>query len=278
MAGWPHHGPERYWQRQREYYYYQSPARRHGRRRSSSSTRWQGQGEPVRGWGWVGGSSDGGHRASDITRHFNASPIVNKLLCGHPLAEELPKPIHVTVTRSSPTPHLFEMMTRLNMQPVHVYGLTETYGPITKGYYTSLGHIPPKEKYQRMVRQGHGSVTSLPIRVIKAGSPDGKIVNVKQDGKEMGEVVFEGNICAKGYYRNPEATKELFAGGVLHSEDEAVWHEDGSFQVLGRQEDIIIIGNYLIAFYSPYYSKYRSQPADTDSNTNRRDKVLFPHP
>jgi acyl-CoA synthetase (AMP-forming)/AMP-acid ligase II len=208
--------------------------------------------------------------------HFNASPIISKLLCGHPLAKKLPKPVHVTVAGSSPTPHLFEAMTRLNLRPVHVYGLTETYGPITKGY--PMDNIPPKEKYQRMVRQGHGSVTSLPIRVIKPGLPDGKIVNVKQDGKEMGEVVFEGNICAKGYYKNPEATKKLFAGGVLHSDDGAVWHEDGSFQVLGRQEDIIIIGNYLIAFYSSYYYKCRSQPADTDSNTNRRGKVLFPRP
>jgi acyl-CoA synthetase (AMP-forming)/AMP-acid ligase II len=211
--------------------------------------------------------------------HFNASPIVNKLLCGHPLAEALPEPVHVTVAGSSPTPHLFEMMTRLNLRPVHVYGLTETYGPITKGYpIPAWDNIPPKEKYQRMVRQGHGSVTSLPIRVIKTGLPDGKIVNVKQDGKEVGEVVFEGNMCAKGYYKNPEATKELFARGVLHSGDGAVLYEDGSFRVLGRQEDIIITGNYLIAFYSSYYYKCRSRPADTDSNTNRRGKVLVPHP
>jgi acyl-CoA synthetase (AMP-forming)/AMP-acid ligase II len=179
--------------------------------------------------------------------HFNASPIVNKLLCGHPLAEELPKPVHVTVAGSSPTPHLFEVMTGLNLQPVHVYGLTETYGPITKRYpIPAWDNIPPTEKYQRMVRQGHGSVTSLPIRVIKAGSPDGKIVNVRQDGKEIGEVVFEGNRCAKGYYMNPEETKNLYAGGVLHSRDKAVRYKDGSFEVLGRQEDIIISGNYLI--------------------------------
>src|SRR5271154_6754077 len=33
-----------------------------------------------------------------------------------------------------------------------------------------------------------------------------------------------------------------------------------------------------LLFYPSYYSKCRSQPADTDSNTNRRGKVLFPHP
>jgi len=176
--------------------------------------------------------------------HFNASPTVNKLLCNHSLADKLPGPVHVTVAGSSPTPRLFEMMTRFNLQPVHVYGLTETYGPITKGYpMPTWGDIPESEKYQRMVRQGHGFVTSLPIRVIRTDLPEGRIVNVKQDGKEMGEVIFEGNICAKGYYNNPEGTRTLYAGGVLHSGDIAVWHEDGSVQIQGRPEDIIFSGN-----------------------------------
>jgi acyl-CoA synthetase (AMP-forming)/AMP-acid ligase II len=176
--------------------------------------------------------------------HFNASPTVNKLLCSHSLADALSGPVHVTVAGSSPTPRLFEMMTNLNLQPVHVYGLTETYGPITKGYpMPTWDSIPVGEKYQRMVRQGHGFVTSLPIRVIRTDLPEGEIVNVKQDGKEIGEVIFEGNICAKGYYKNPEATRKLFAGGMLHSGDLAVWHEDGSVQIQGRPEDIIISGN-----------------------------------
>src|SRR5947207_9783602 len=57
--------------------------------------------------------------------HFNASPIVNKMLCHHPDAIKLPNPVHVTVAGSPPTPHLFEMMTSFNLLPAHVYGLTE---------------------------------------------------------------------------------------------------------------------------------------------------------
>jgi len=183
--------------------------------------------------------------------HFNASPAVSKQLCAHPSAEPLPDSVHVSVAGSLPTLRLFESMTKLNLQPVHIYGLTETYGPVTKGYFMpACNTIPAEDRYKKTVRQRHGFVTSLPIRVIRAGLLDGRIENVEQDGKEMGEVVFEGNICAKGYYKDPEATKKLFAGGVLHSEDKAVWYKDGSFQVLGRQEDIIIIGNYLITFLS----------------------------
>ncbi|KAK1141105.1 hypothetical protein N8T08_009380 [Aspergillus melleus] len=175
--------------------------------------------------------------------HFNAAPTVNTLLCSASEAERLPSPVHVTVAASPPTPHLFEQMTNLNLHPVHVYGMTETYGPITKGYHMpSWDHLPPKEKYKRMARQGHGFVTSLPVRVIRTDVPEGTIVDVSRDGSEIGEVVFVGNITARGYYKDPEATRKLFAGGVLHSGDLAVWHSDGAIQILDRAKDIIISG------------------------------------
>jgi acyl-CoA synthetase (AMP-forming)/AMP-acid ligase II len=121
--------------------------------------------------------------------------------------------------------------------------LTETYGPITKGYYLpEWDDIPKKEMYQKMARQGHGFVASLPIRVIKTDVPYGTLVNVDRNGQEIGEIVCVGNICAKGYYKDPEATRKVFAGGVLHTGDLAVWHPDGAAQILDRAKDIIISG------------------------------------
>ncbi|KAJ5678998.1 hypothetical protein N7462_007242 [Penicillium macrosclerotiorum] len=175
--------------------------------------------------------------------HFNAAPTVNTLLCNAKEAEKLLHPVRVTVAASPPTPHLFEQMTNLNLHPVHVYGMTETYGPITKGYYLpQWDQLPLKEKYQKMARQGHGFITSLPVRVIKTDVPEGTIVDVQKEGREIGEIVFIGNICARGYYKDPEATRKLFAGGVLHSGDLAVWHSDGAIQILDRAKDIIISG------------------------------------
>ncbi|SMY19523.1 unnamed protein product [Zymoseptoria tritici ST99CH_1A5] len=182
--------------------------------------------------------------------HFNAAPTVNTLLCADPNAEKLEDPVRVTVAASPPTAHLFETMENLNLRPVHVYGLTETYGPITKGYQLpEWDNLDVKEKYAKMARQGHGSVVSLPARVIKTKMDESgawentdKIENVAKDGKEIGEIVFVGNICAKGYYKDPAATRKLFAGGVQHSGDLAVWHPDGSIQILDRAKDIIISG------------------------------------
>ncbi|KAK4163428.1 acetate/butyrate--CoA ligase AAE7, peroxisomal [Cladorrhinum sp. PSN259] len=175
--------------------------------------------------------------------HFNAAPTVNTLLCSAKEAEVLPNPVRVTVAASPPTAHLFEQMTDLNLFPVHVYGLTETYGPITRGYVLpEWDTLPKHEKFAKMARQGHGFLTSLPVRVIKPELPEGVLIDVAKDGKEIGEIVFAGNICCKGYYKDPEATRKLFAGGVLHSGDLAVWHPDGSIQIQDRAKDIIISG------------------------------------
>ncbi|KAH8815923.1 AMP-binding enzyme [Xylogone sp. PMI_703] len=181
-------------------------------------------------------------KTENIT-HFNAAPTVNTLLCANKAAVRLERPVRVTVAASPPTAHLFETMEKLNLMPVHVYGLTETYGPITKGYHVPLWEtIPKKEKYARMARQGHGFITSLPVRVIKPDQPEGVLIDVEKNGKEIGEIIFFGNICAKEYLKDPEATRKLFAGGALHSGDLAVWHEDGSVQILDRAKDIIISG------------------------------------
>ncbi|KAF4466019.1 hypothetical protein FALBO_7135 [Fusarium albosuccineum] len=175
--------------------------------------------------------------------HFNAAPTVNTLLVAAKEAERLPQEVKVTVAASPPSGHLFEQMTNLNLIPVHVYGMTETYGPITKCYtMPQWDDLPPQEKYAKMARQGHGFITSLPIRIIKPDQPQGVLIDVAKDGKEIGEIVFLGNICAKEYYKDPEATRQLFAGGVLHSGDLAVWHPDGSAQILDRAKDIIISG------------------------------------
>jgi len=175
--------------------------------------------------------------------HFNAAPTVNTLLCAAPEAARLERPVRVTVAASPPTAYLFKTMEALNLMPVHVYGLTETYGPITKGYHMPVWEtLPGDEKYTRMARQGHGFVTGLPCRVIKTEQPDGVIIDVEKNGAEIGEIVFQGNICAQEYYKDAEATRKMFDGGVLHSGDLAVWHKDGAIQILDRAKDIIISG------------------------------------
>lgn len=218
-------------------------------------------------------------KTENIT-HFNAAPTVNTLLCAAKEAEKLPNPVRVTVAASPPTAHLFEQMTNLNLHPVHVYGLTETYGPITKGYHMPVWDtLPLKEKYARMARQGHGFITGLPIRIIKPDQPDDVLIDVKKDGKEIGEIIFYGNICAKEYLKDDEATRKLFAGGALHSGDLAVWHEDGSAQILDRAKDIIISGMCPCPFLTPLYTRFTNPfPGGENISSVALEAMLVQHP
>ncbi|KNB16576.1 hypothetical protein FOXG_14403 [Fusarium oxysporum f. sp. lycopersici 4287] len=150
--------------------------------------------------------------------HFNAAPTVNTLLVAAKEAIKLPHLVQVTVTASPPEGHLFEQMANLNLMPVHVYGMTETYGPITKSYQLpEWESLPAQQKYAKMARQGHGFVTNLPIRIIKPNQPEGILIDVAKDGQEIGEIIFSGNNLA-------------------------VWHPGGSAQILDRAKDIIISG------------------------------------
>jgi acyl-CoA synthetase (AMP-forming)/AMP-acid ligase II len=204
--------------------------------------------------------------------HFNAAPTVNTLLCAAKDASRLAHPVRVTVAASPPSAWLFEQMTNLNLHPVHVYGLTETYGPITKGYHMPAWEsMPAADKYAAMARQGHGFVVGLPARVVEPERADDAAVDVRRDGKQIGEVVFSGNICAKGYYKDAEATRKLWRGGVLRSGDLAVWHPDGAIQILDRAKDIIISGELSRASPSPIPSHPNPY---TDPPTRRRKHLL----
>jgi fatty-acyl-CoA synthase len=66
--------------------------------------------------------------------------------------------------------------------------------------------------------------------------------DVPADATTMGEVVMRGNNVMLGYYRNPEATEEAFAGGWFHSGDLAVRHPDGYIELRDRAKDIVISG------------------------------------
>ena len=139
--------------------------------------------------------------------------------------------------------------------------------------------LPPAERYAQMARQGHGFLTSLPVRVVKPEEAErGVLIDVARDGKEIGEIVFFGNICAKGYYKDPEATKKLFAGGALHSGDLAVMHPDGSAQIQDRAKDIIISGELPTYLIFPVIHSYSVDDHSTKQTNKQTNKHLLTKP
>ena len=144
----------------------------------------------------------------------------------------------VTVAGAPPSPTLLGKLEELNFRPVHVYGLTETYGPHTVcEWHPEWDALPAEEQARLAARQGQGYAVVDLVRVV-----DDDMSDVPRDGETLGEVVMRGNNVMKGYYEQPEATAEAFRGGWFHSGDIGVWHPDGYIELRDRKKDIIISG------------------------------------
>ncbi len=175
---------------------------------------------------------------SEGVTHYNGAPTVQILLVNHPKAHRLDQKLTLTVAGAPPSPTLLGQLRELNIHAIHVYGLTETYGPYTVcEWHAEWDHLPAGEQARLLARQGQNNVVSDPVRVV-----DGMMNDVPRDGQTMGEVVMHGNNVMKGYYRNPEGTTAAFEGGWFHSGDIGVWHPDGYIELRDRAKDVIISG------------------------------------
>ncbi len=124
------------------------------------------------------------------------------------------------------------------MEVVHVYGLTET-GPWLSvcEWRKEWDSLPLEEQAARKARQGIGQILCGEVAVVRED-----LQPVARDGREVGEIVVRGPTVMAGYYKDPEATAQAFAGGWFHTGDLAVVHPDGYMQIVDRKKDIIISG------------------------------------
>ena len=60
----------------------------------------------------------------------------------------------------------------------------------------------------------------------------------------VGEIVIRGVNVMRGYFGNPKATAEAFAGGWFHSGDLGYRDQDGFYFIVDRKKDLIIRGGY----------------------------------
>ena len=117
------------------------------------------------------------------------------------------------------------------------YGMSETAPILT------LAHLKPymeewdeDRKLDVMISTGF----IAPLVKLRVVTPQGE--DVARDGKEMGEIVVRAPWCTEGYYKEPEKTEELWAGGWLHTGDVATIDEHGYVQIVDRLKDVIKSG------------------------------------
>ncbi len=170
--------------------------------------------------------------------HLNGAPMVLSLLVNSECAHPLDGGLTVMTAAAPPNPSTLAEAEALGARIIHVYGLTETYGPHTVcQWQTAWDGEQPADRARLLSRQGVAMVMADPIRVV---GPDG--ADVPWDGATVGEIVMSGNNVMKGYFDDPAGTEAAFRGGVFHSGDLGVQHPDGYIELRDRAKDVVISG------------------------------------
>jgi len=179
--------------------------------------------------------------ADESVTHLCGAPIVMSTILNARAEDKRELGHKVTfLTAAAPPPEsVLAAMSDAGFEVVHVYGLTETYGPaVVNEWHQGWDALDSSRRAEKKARQG---VKYLPLEEVAVLDPE-TMEPVTPDGETLGEVMFRGNIVMKGYLKDASATEKAFAGGWFHSGDLGVVHPDGYIQLKDRSKDIIISG------------------------------------
>lgn len=190
---------------------------------------------------WVRAKAMYGLIADHGVTHLCGAPIVMSTLLNAKDEEKRAFAQTVTFnTAAAPPPEaVLSAMAEAGFNVVHLYGLTETYGPaVVNEWHSDWDRLEKGPRTAKKARQGvrYAALEGLSVR-----NPE-TMEETPHDGETIGEVMFRGNIVMKGYLKNRKASDEAFAGGWFHSGDLGVMHADGYIQLKDRSKDIIISG------------------------------------
>jgi fatty-acyl-CoA synthase len=173
--------------------------------------------------------------------HLCGAPIVMSTLVNAAPEERksFPQKVRFMAAAAPPPEAVLAAMAQAGFEVVHVYGLTEVYGPaVVNEWHKEWDALDSAGRAARKARQG---VRYAPLEELAVLDPK-TMKPVPADGKTIGEVMFRGNIVMRGYLKNPKATKDALKGGWFHSGDLGVMYPDGYIQLKDRSKDIIISG------------------------------------
>ena len=173
--------------------------------------------------------------------HLCGAPIVMSTLINATAQERksFPQKVRFMAAAAPPPESVLAAMAEAGFEVVHVYGLTEVYGPaVVNEWHKEWDALDAAARAAKKARQG---VRYAPLEELAVLDPK-TLEPVPADGKTIGEVMFRGNIVMRGYLKNPKATQEALKGGWFHSGDLGVMYPDGYIQLKDRSKDIIISG------------------------------------
>jgi fatty-acyl-CoA synthase len=174
----------------------------------------------------------------DVT-HMCAAPTVLSMITFAEEADISPgRRVWVATGGAPPAPALLGRARVHGFDVTHLYGMTETYGPIViNEWRPEWNGLSEAERDRLNARQGVGNIVSSRVRVVDETGAD-----VPADGTTIGEIAVAGNNVTPGYYRDDTATRAAIPDGWLRTGDLAVRHGDECIEIRDRAKDVIISG------------------------------------
>jgi fatty-acyl-CoA synthase len=120
---------------------------------------------------------------------------------------------------------------------IQTYGMTETSPYLTVSILKEHLKKLSNEDQLRFKSKTGREFISVALKVV---NDQGK--EVKNDEKEVGEIIVKGDIVTKGYWKLPEETKKSIQDGWLYTGDMAVIDEEGYVTIVDRKKDMILTG------------------------------------
>ncbi len=122
------------------------------------------------------------------------------------------------------------------------YGMSETCPALTGAFVKPhLLDLPMEDMLKMSVKTG----IPFPLVYVRVVHDDFK--DVEKDEKDMGEIVVRAPWLTDSYLNDEEKTKELWAGGWLHTGDIAVMDSEGYITIVDRLKDVIKSGGEWIS-------------------------------
>lgn len=166
------------------------------------------------------------------------APTVLTMIANAPEATPVAQTLRVLTGGSPPAPALIRRLEGLNISVTHLYGLTETFGPVmVNDWHPEWDQLDAEKRAILAARQGVANVIAHQPRVVDSEGHD-----VAPDGKTTGEIALRGNDVMLGYLKDPVATAAAIPDGWFRTGDLAVMHPDGYVEIKDRSKDLIISG------------------------------------
>jgi long-chain acyl-CoA synthetase len=115
-----------------------------------------------------------------------------------------------------------------------------TGAPLVEGY--GLTESSPVVCFQPLNGQRHKDTIGIPAPMTEVRLVDDRGEPVPPG--QPGELIVRGPQVMRGYWQRPEATAEVLKDGWLYTGDVAVMDAEGTFKIVDRKKDMILVSGF----------------------------------